>query len=175
MSQIRAKSPQHCAQKKLVNIRHLHKKVFFTFTAFFSSLLLLVLILWFILHPTNTKPHLSLEQADIYQLAVSGTHLLNASIQLTLVATNQNQKLGIYYDEIQLFWLPVAPSFNYELDRDQSAGRLVLGLKANGLLRWKVGPWVSGKYRFNVNCVAVLLFGPSASTAAKQGQCFTTI
>ncbi|KAI3519413.1 hypothetical protein L1887_08502 [Cichorium endivia] len=211
MSQIHAKSPQHCAKKKLVNISHLQKKLLFTFTTFFSSILLLIIIVWFILRPT--KPDFSLKEADIYQLVVSGTHLLNSSIQLTLLSRNPNQKVGIYYDEIHVYAsykgqqitlqtslqpfyqdhrdtnllsavllanaLPVAPSFNYELGRDQTAGRLVLNLKANGLLRWKVGTWVSGKYRFNVNCVAVLVFGPSAPSApltARQGaQCYTTI
>ncbi|KAK1440514.1 hypothetical protein QVD17_06342 [Tagetes erecta] len=72
---------------------------------------------------------------------------------------------------------PVAPSFSFDLGRDLMAGRLVLNIKANGLLRWKLGTWVSGSYRFSVNCVAVLLvFGSSVPFTSKQGtQCFTTI
>ncbi|KAJ9539570.1 hypothetical protein OSB04_026076 [Centaurea solstitialis] len=212
MSQIHAKSPQHCAKKKLVNISsNLQKKLLYTFTTFFSTILLLILLVWLLLHPTN--PHFSLKEADVYQLVVSPTHLLNSSIQLTFLSTNPNQKVGIYYDQIQVYAsykaqqitldsylppfyqdhkdtnllsavlvanaLPVAPSFNYELGRDQMAGRLVLNLKANGLLRWKLGTWVSGRYRFNVNCVALSVFGSSAPAAPltlKQGtQCSTTI
>ncbi|KAE8710734.1 two-component response regulator-like APRR5-like isoform X1 [Hibiscus syriacus] len=60
--------------------------------------------------------------------------------------------------------LPVAPSFGYEVGRDQTIGRMVLTLKINGKLRWKVGTWVSGRYRFNVNCVSVMAFGPNAPT-----------
>lgn len=76
--------------------------------------------------------------------------------------------------------LPVSPSLGYEIGRDQTSGRLVLNLKANGKLRWKVGTWVSGRYRFNVNCVSVMAFGfPSfngAPLTSKQGaQCSTTI
>nr|GMC62878.1 NDR1/HIN1-like protein 26 [Ipomoea batatas] len=75
--------------------------------------------------------------------------------------------------------LPVAPSFSYQVQRDQSAGRLVLMLKVNGKLRWKVGTWVSGKYRFNVNCVAIMPFGgsmPSGPLISRQGtQCSTSI
>ncbi|KAI3704822.1 hypothetical protein L1987_75051 [Smallanthus sonchifolius] len=211
MSQIHAKSPQHCAKKKLINITNFHKKLFYTFTTFFSSILLIIFIFWFILHPN--KPQFALKQADIYQLSVSQTHLLNSTIQLTLASTNPNQRVGIYYDEIQVYAsyksqqitlhsslpsfyqdckdsnllsavlvanaLPVAPSFNYELGIDQMVGRLVLNLKANGLLRWKVGTWVSGKYRFSVGCVVVLVFGPYAPAGplmSKQGtQCSTTI
>lgn len=73
----------------------------------------------------------------------------------------------------------MAQSFGYEVGRDQTAGKLVLNMKVNGRLRWKVGTWVSGKYRFNVNCVAVLAFGPtipSGPLSSRQGsQCSTTI
>ncbi|KAL8240795.1 hypothetical protein R6Q59_014150 [Mikania micrantha] len=202
MSQIHAKSPQHCAQKKLINITNLHKKLLITI---FTSILLIILIFWLILHPT--KPQFSLKQADINRLVVSETHLLNSSIQLTLVAINPNRQVGIFYDEMQVYAsykaqqitghsyvapfyqdckdsdvlsamlvandLPVAPSLNYDLGRDQMAGRLVLNIKTNGLIRWKVGVWVSGKYRFGVSCVAVLGFGP---LSYKQGaHCSTTI
>lgn len=211
MSQINEKSPQHCAKKKLVNIKKPHKKLLYTFTTFFLSILLLILLVWFILHPS--KPEFALKQADIYQLALSGTHLLNSTIQITFLSENPNQKVGIYYDEIQVYasykgqqitldspvppfyqdrkdnnllslvlvanGLPVDPSFGYEIGRDQMAGKLVLNFKSNGLLRWKVGTWVSGRYRFNVNCVAVLAFGSSAPPGpltSKQGaRCLTTV
>ncbi|XAR52145.1 hypothetical protein NMG60_11020066 [Bertholletia excelsa] len=75
--------------------------------------------------------------------------------------------------------LPVASSFGYEVGRDQMVGKLVLNLKMNGRLRWKVGTWVSGRYRLNVNCVSVMDFGPSTPTgplSSKQGtQCSTTV
>ncbi|KAE8699837.1 two-component response regulator-like APRR5-like isoform X1 [Hibiscus syriacus] len=61
---------------------------------------------------------------------------------------------------------PVAPGFGYEVGRDRSAGRMVLSFKVIGKLRWKVGTWVSGRYRFNVNCVSVLAFGPSAAPSS---------
>ncbi|CBI23090.3 unnamed protein product, partial [Vitis vinifera] len=75
--------------------------------------------------------------------------------------------------------LPVAPSFGYEVGRDQTAGKLVLSLKLDGRVRWKVGTWVSGRYRLNVNCVAVMAFGPSIPSgplSSKEGtQCSTTV
>lgn len=75
--------------------------------------------------------------------------------------------------------LPVGPGFGYEVGRDQSVGKLVLNLKGNGRLRWKVGSWVSGKYRFNVNCVSIMDFGPNIPTgplSSKQGaQCSTSV
>lgn len=75
--------------------------------------------------------------------------------------------------------LPVAASFGYEVGRDQIVGKLVLKLKVNGRLRWKVGTWVSGRYRFIVSCVAIMEFGPtipSGPLSSKQGtQCSTTV
>ncbi|WJX40627.1 hypothetical protein P8452_28081 [Trifolium repens] len=77
--------------------------------------------------------------------------------------------------------LLVAPSIGYELGHDQISGRLSLNLKANGKLRWKIGTWVSGRYRFNVNCVSVVTFGIGNSMnvpplTSKQGAlCSTTI
>ena len=63
--------------------------------------------------------------------------------------------------------------------RDLNAGRMVLNVKVNGRLRWKVGTWVSGRSRFNVNCVSVLALGnsvPSGPLSSKQGsQCSTDV
>ncbi|KAK7410768.1 hypothetical protein VNO78_01847 [Psophocarpus tetragonolobus] len=209
MSKITISSPKHCAAKEGINIKK-YKKVYFTLSTFFTSILLLIFLLWLILHPA--KPEFSLKQVDIYQLNLSGPNL-NSSIQLTLLSKNPNQKVGIYYDEIQVYAtykgqqitgdtpvppfyqdkeesnlitasvvgnaLPVAPSLGYQLGRDQTVGRLVFNLKANGKLRWKVGTWVSGHYRFNVNCLSVIAFGPSTPSpplsSNQAAHCSTTI
>ncbi|RDX94316.1 NDR1/HIN1-like protein 1, partial [Mucuna pruriens] len=181
MSQITIASPKHCGAKQGVNIKRNYKKLYLSLSALFTSILLLILLIWLILHPS--KPEFSLKQVDIYELNLSGPNL-NSSIQLTLLSKNPNQKVGIYFDEIQVYAtykaqqitsdttvppfyqaqeetnlitaslignaLPVAPSLGYELAHDHTLGRLVLNLKANGMLRWKVGTWVSGRYRFNV-------------------------
>lgn len=62
--------------------------------------------------------------------------------------------------------MPVAASIGYEVGRDQVAGRLVLSVRVDGQLRWRVGGWVSGRYRFNVDCVAVVGLGPGGDSAA---------
>ncbi|KAK1305600.1 hypothetical protein QJS10_CPA10g00680 [Acorus calamus] len=76
--------------------------------------------------------------------------------------------------------LPVTPTFGYEVSRDQSDGELQLVLKLDGRLRWKVGTWVSGYYRFDVYCVAVVGLKASMDTSGPfrslQGaQCSTTV
>ncbi|KAL6291741.1 hypothetical protein ACE6H2_009251 [Prunus campanulata] len=201
----------HRTANEGLNIGKLYKKLFLVFSTLSTTILSIILLVWLILHPT--KPEFSLKEADIYQLNLSGGHLLNSSVQLTLLSKNPNQKVGIYYDELKVYaaykgqqitvytslppfyqghqdsnvltaslvgtGLPVAPSFGYEVGRDQTAGRLVLNLKVIGRLRWKVGTWVSGKYRVNVDCLAVMAFGPSIPTGpltSRQGtQCSTTV
>lgn len=211
MSLLTIESPKHCANKE-INVKKFYKKFFFIFSSFFTTILFLIFIVWLILHPA--KPQFSLQEADVYQLKLSSpNNLLNSSIQLTLLSKNPNEKVGIYYDELQVYaaykgqqitvytplppfyqghqdsnlltasligtGLPVASSFGYEVGRDQTAGKLFLNLKLNGRLRWKVGTWVSGRYRLNVNCVAVMAFGPtlpSGPLSSKQGTlCSTTV
>ncbi|XP_019200427.1 PREDICTED: NDR1/HIN1-like protein 12 [Ipomoea nil] len=207
MSQINIESPKHCSKREFC----IHKKLFFAVVAFlFSILLALIFIVWISLHPS--RPEFSLSEAKINQLNLFTAHLLYSSIQLTLLSKNPNKKIGIYYDEMQVFasykgqqitvytslppfyqghedtnvlsasltgnGLAVAPSVVYFVQRDQSSGKLVLALKAIGKLRWKVGTWVSGKYRYNVNCIVVVPFGgssPLSSTRFKQTQCSTTL
>ncbi|EYU45317.1 hypothetical protein ABFS82_06G015100 [Erythranthe guttata] len=73
---------------------------------------------------------------------------------------------------------PVGPSFADGVQRDQRTGKLALSFKVMGKLRWKVGTWVSGRYRFVVNCMTVMPFGPipSPPLSSTQGShCSTTI
>jgi len=75
--------------------------------------------------------------------------------------------------------MPVAASVGYEVGRDQVAGRMVLSVRIDGRLRWKVGSWVSGRYRFDVDCVAVVGLrpggGPTGSAVQEGSQCSTTV
>lgn len=211
MSQINIESPKHCSKREFSIHKFKFNKLLFAVFTFLLSILSIIFVVWKSLHPS--RPEFSLTSANINQLNVSTSHLLYSSIQLTLLSKNPNKKIGIYYDEMQVFasykgqqitvysslppfyqghedtnllsasltgsGLPVAPSVIYLVQRDQSAGKLVLVLKAIGRLRWMVGTWVSGKYRYNVNCIATMPFGPSSalsSTRFKQGtQCSTTL
>lgn len=210
MSKITEKSPKHCANKDTTPLHKLNKKPWFYLSTFLLSILSLIFLVWLILHPT--KPHFSLTEADVNQLNLAGPSLLNSSIQLTLLSTNPNKKVGIYYDEFLIYaaykgqkitpetsvspfyqehdesnllsaslvgsQLPVAPSFAYQVERDRGTGRMALSFKVMGRLRWKVGTWVSGRYRFVVSCITILPLGniPSPPLRSKQGSiCSTTI
>ncbi|KAI9097558.1 hypothetical protein K1719_025329 [Acacia pycnantha] len=101
MSQITIKSPKHCAEyKQGLKIERNYKKVFLALSSFITAIILLSLAIWVILRPA--KPQFSLQQVDIYELSVLGTHM-NSSIQLTLLSKNPNQKVAIYYDDFQVY------------------------------------------------------------------------
>ncbi|KAF9597422.1 hypothetical protein IFM89_018868 [Coptis chinensis] len=55
--------------------------------------------------------------------------------------------------------IPIAPYFGLMLAQDQTAGMILLNIKVNGRVRWKVGTWTSGKYHLFVNCPAYIQFG----------------
>ncbi|KAI3471268.1 hypothetical protein Pfo_027931 [Paulownia fortunei] len=73
---------------------------------------------------------------------------------------------------------PLAPSLAYQVQHDQGTGKLALNFKVIGRLRWKVGSWVSGRYRFTVNCITIMPFGRTLSPplSSVQGtECSTTV
>ncbi|KAI4300564.1 hypothetical protein L6164_033930 [Bauhinia variegata] len=65
--------------------------------------------------------------------------------------------------------VPVAP-YNYVgLSQDQSNGNVLVLIKIDGRVRWKVGTFVSGRYHLYVRCPAYISFGPR-STGISVGE-----
>ncbi|KAL7127073.1 hypothetical protein ABFS83_14G230100 [Erythranthe nasuta] len=63
--------------------------------------------------------------------------------------------------------VPVAPYLAASLKEDgSSAGTVMVNVRVDGRIRWKVGSFVSGKYRLNVNCPAYINFGDKKNAAA---------
>ncbi|KAJ9188624.1 hypothetical protein P3X46_000004 [Hevea brasiliensis] len=55
--------------------------------------------------------------------------------------------------------VPISPYLAATLGQDFNAGAVLVNIKIDGTLKWKVGSWISGKYRINVNCPAYMTFG----------------
>ncbi|KAF5775285.1 putative Late embryogenesis abundant protein [Helianthus annuus] len=55
--------------------------------------------------------------------------------------------------------VPVAPYLAMSLAEDETAGTVLVNVRAIGRVRWKVGTFVSATYRLNVNCPAYITFG----------------
>ncbi|KAI4382226.1 hypothetical protein MLD38_008215 [Melastoma candidum] len=54
--------------------------------------------------------------------------------------------------------VPVSPFLAESLAEDQNVGTVLLNIKVDGKVKWKVGTWVSGKYLLHANCPALLVF-----------------
>ncbi|KAK9278066.1 hypothetical protein L1049_027624 [Liquidambar formosana] len=55
--------------------------------------------------------------------------------------------------------VPIAPYNGLALSNDQANGNVLVWIKIDGRVRWKVGAFISGKYHLNVKCPAYLTFG----------------
>ena len=59
--------------------------------------------------------------------------------------------------------MPVAPYNFLALSQDQSNGNVLVMIKIDGRVRWKVGAFVSGRYHLYVRCLAHIIFGPQSN------------
>uniref|UniRef100_A0A5B7AYR1 Late embryogenesis abundant protein LEA-2 subgroup domain-containing protein n=1 Tax=Davidia involucrata TaxID=16924 RepID=A0A5B7AYR1_DAVIN len=55
--------------------------------------------------------------------------------------------------------IPMAPYLAVALNQDQMAGMVLINIKVDGRVRWKVGTFISGRYHLHVNCPAYITFG----------------
>ncbi|KAE8673447.1 hypothetical protein F3Y22_tig00111783pilonHSYRG00313 [Hibiscus syriacus] len=65
--------------------------------------------------------------------------------------------------------VPIAPDFSAALKYEQAAGSVYTVIKIDGRVRWKVGTFVSGRYRLHVRCPAYITFG-SKSKGVSVGE-----
>ncbi|KAF3779243.1 YLS9 protein [Nymphaea thermarum] len=99
MSNYLIRSPKPCSSKQIN-----HGKLFKKATLFISvivSIVMIIVIVLFTLHPSKTK--FSLQEADIYKMNLSSNYLLSSVMQVTVVAKNPNQRVGIYYDNLEAY------------------------------------------------------------------------
>lgn len=65
--------------------------------------------------------------------------------------------------------VPVAGYVADAMRQDIAAGYVVLQVKVDGRVKWKVGSWVSGSYHLFVSCPAVLAAGPGGMSTSLAG------
>ncbi|XP_042016226.1 NDR1/HIN1-like protein 1 [Salvia splendens] len=65
--------------------------------------------------------------------------------------------------------VPVAPFNGLALAQDQSNGAIKLTVKLEGLVKWKVGSFVSGRYHLHVSCPAYIPLGNSEANGIVIG------
>ncbi|XP_073049223.1 NDR1/HIN1-like protein 1 [Primulina eburnea] len=55
--------------------------------------------------------------------------------------------------------VPLATYHSGYLNKDQTAGTVLINIRVSGRIRWKVGAFVSWRYHLSVNCPAYINFG----------------
>ncbi|GAB4833264.1 hypothetical protein Ancab_031511 [Ancistrocladus abbreviatus] len=80
-------------------------------------------------------------------------------------AYEDTQQLNIWSPFIYGNNVPIAPFICVQLGQDRANGDVLLIIKMDGQVRWKVGAFVSGSYRIHVSCPALINFG-NANTGA---------
>lgn len=152
---------------------------------------LTILIVWAVLRPSN--PRFVLQDTTIFALNLTEPNTLTTNLQVTVIARNPMDKVGIYYLKLDAYatyrnqqitlatelpstylghrddivWspflygnsVPMSPYVATALEEDMNAGVLMLNIKIQGKLKWKVGSWMSGRYMIYVNCPAYITFG----------------
>ncbi|KAL3754263.1 hypothetical protein ACJRO7_001491 [Eucalyptus globulus] len=209
MSQVLIRSPQHCARRGFsIDKRHKKLLLaFLTTLTSFVALVILVWLILHPAKPQFTIKEADIDQLNISSPCLNSSIQLTLLAEnpngkvgiyyddLQAYAAYRGQQITVgstlppFYQGYQHSdlltaslvgnGLPVADSLGYQVERDQTAGKLALSIKLNGQLRWKVGTWVSRKNMLNVNCVVVMAFQPGALVtplSSKQGsRCSTSI
>ncbi|KAG8387437.1 hypothetical protein BUALT_Bualt02G0021300 [Buddleja alternifolia] len=62
--------------------------------------------------------------------------------------------------------VPVAPYVGVSMNQDQMAGTVMVNVKVDGRIRWKVGSFISGKYHLHANCPAYINLGSKSNGVA---------
>ncbi|XP_039142347.1 NDR1/HIN1-like protein 26 [Dioscorea cayenensis subsp. rotundata] len=207
MSLLFISSPEHCANKGL-NIKKLNKKILYGLSTFIFSIFSLLLFIYFILHPSN--PQFYLKNTNLYQLTSLSNSTIDITLMSKNPNSHVGiyyDKLNVYttykgeeitdISELPPFYqgqgetsflstsmqgsgMTVSTSLGYEFGRDRSSGKLLLGVKLDGRLRWKVWFWVFGRYPLHVSCTVVISFRPGdnagiLSASAQGTQCSTDV
>ncbi|WCJ34204.1 Late embryogenesis abundant (LEA) hydroxyproline-rich glycoprotein family [Euphorbia peplus] len=171
--------------------RKLFRRIFAGILIFLFLVLITILIVWLVLRPS--KPGFVLQDVIVYAFNTSVPNSLTSNFQVTFSNRNPNDKIGIYYDRLDIYstyrnqqitlrtripanyqghkeinvWsptiygtgVPVAPYNAAMLGQDQSAGGVLMMIKMDGRVRFKVGTFISGTYHLYVRCPAYIQLG----------------
>ncbi|KAE8734822.1 protein YLS9-like isoform X1 [Hibiscus syriacus] len=77
------------------------KRITIAIVGFLVVFGIVVFLVWAILHPD--KPRFILQDVTIYALNLTAPNLLTSNMQITLSSHNPNDKIGIYYQKLDVF------------------------------------------------------------------------
>ncbi|KAL0910503.1 hypothetical protein M5K25_021492 [Dendrobium thyrsiflorum] len=92
---------KECGDHGYCKRRRIIRRTLFCITLFIILVLLAILIVWLVLRPT--KPQFYLQDARVLGLNLSAPNLLSSTIQITISSRNPNERVGIYYDRLDVY------------------------------------------------------------------------
>ncbi|XWS66588.1 hypothetical protein CRYUN_Cryun05aG0212600 [Craigia yunnanensis] len=81
--------------------RKLFRKIIACILVFLLIALITILLIWAILRPS--KPRFILQDTTVYAFNASTPNFLTSSFQVTVSSRNPNDKIGIYYDRLNIY------------------------------------------------------------------------
>ncbi|KAK0584092.1 hypothetical protein LWI29_007528 [Acer saccharum] len=81
--------------------RRLFRRIIAGILILLLIVLIVILLVWAILRPT--KPRFILQDATVYAFNVSSPNFLTSNFQVTISSRNPNDKVGIYYDRLDIY------------------------------------------------------------------------
>jgi hypothetical protein len=78
------------------------QKFFFECLTLLITIFLLLLAIFFLVIYKPKKPKFSIQLIDIQNLTLS-EQFINSSIQITTLSTNPNQRVGIYFNQLNVY------------------------------------------------------------------------
>ncbi|CAN0847509.1 NDR1/HIN1-like protein 1 [Linum grandiflorum] len=184
---------EHWHYRYYYNRPSLRKILCWIFIGILILLGITVFIIWAVLCPT--KPTFILEDTStVYAFNTSiSNNVLTSNFQVTFSARNPNGRIGIYYDELEVYakyrnqqitrkaqvdpfyqghkesnvWsplvygndVPMSPYNAAALRLDQVEGSVLVLIKMDGRVRFKVGDYISRHYSVHVRCQAYIQLG----------------
>ncbi|KAK6912307.1 Late embryogenesis abundant protein, LEA_2 subgroup [Dillenia turbinata] len=107
-------------------------------------------------HNPNDNAGIYYDKLDIYAAYQSQQITLRSSIPPTYQGHNKDD---IWSPFIYGTSVPVAPYLALALDQDKSVRSVLLTIKIDGRIRWKVGNVITGPYHLHADCLATITLG----------------
>ncbi|XP_051143447.1 NDR1/HIN1-like protein 1 [Andrographis paniculata] len=104
----------------------------------------------------NSRIGIYYDRVDAYA-SYRGQHI---TLPTLLPATYQGHKeVTVWSPFLNGVDAPLSPYLSSALNQDEIAGTVLVNVRVNGRIRWKVGTVVTATYRLDVNCPAYMDFG----------------
>jgi hypothetical protein len=102
----------------------------------------------------NDRVGVYYDQVDVYAQYKDMAITVPARLPVRYQSNNDQDVWSPYLVSMDSVQLP--PQLAVALVQDETAGYVLIDVRVDGRVRWKVGSWISGHYHLRVNCPALL-------------------